>query len=302
MKKLFKSLMVIALIFPSLSYSCDEHGLTGIMEENDLYIGPHEKGVSKVSYADFKDVIERITRLYEKDFEKRGLKLFIQDSWANGSVNAYAQRKGRTALVNMFGGIARHETMSKDSLALVTCHELGHHIGGTPKKERSGYGYGSSGRKVYTWASNEGQADYFASMKCLRRYFEREDNVKAIEDKEVPSFVRISCQNQFNSAEDVAICIRSALAGYSLANLFNSIRGRYSLLSFENKDPSRVLKTYDNHPAPQCRLDTYFAGALCDKDLYDEVSDSEVDKGVCSRREGYVIGVRPLCWFRPFYQ
>ena len=168
MKKLFKSLMVIALIFPSLSYSCDEHGLTGIMEENDLYIGPHEKGVSKVSYADFKDVIERITRLYEKDFEKRGLKLFIQDSWANGSVNAYAQRKGRTALVNMFGGIARHETMSKDSLALVTCHELGHHIGGTPKKERSGYGYGSSGRKAYTWASNEGQADYFASMKCLR--------------------------------------------------------------------------------------------------------------------------------------
>ena len=67
--------MVIALIFPSLSYSCDEHGLTGIMEENDLYIGPNEKGVSKVTYSEFKDVIERITSLYEKDFEKRGLKL-----------------------------------------------------------------------------------------------------------------------------------------------------------------------------------------------------------------------------------
>ena len=76
MKKLFKSLMVIALISPSLSFTCDEHGLTGIMEENDLYIGPNEKGVSNVTYPDFKDVIGRITRLYEKDFEKRGLKLF----------------------------------------------------------------------------------------------------------------------------------------------------------------------------------------------------------------------------------
>ena len=56
-------------------------------------------------------------------------------------------------------------------------------------------------------------------MKCLRRYFEQENNVKAIEKKQVPSFVKISCDNQFNLAEDAAICIRSALAGYSLANL-----------------------------------------------------------------------------------
>ena len=293
--------MIVALLIPSIGFSCDEHGLTGIMEENDLYIGPYEKGISKVTHNDFVDVIDRITKLYEGDFGERGLKLYIQNSWESGSVNAYAQRKGGTALVNMFGGIARHETMNKDSLALVTCHELGHHIGGVPKKEKKGFNYGGNG-KMHTWASNEGQADYFASMKCLRRYFEQENNVKAIEGREVPSFVKISCHNQFNLAEDVAICIRSALAGYSLANLFNSVRGRYSQLSFENKDPSKVLKTYDKHPAPQCRLDTYFAGALCDKDLYDEVSDSEVDKGVCSRKEGYVIGVRPLCWFRPFYQ
>ena len=94
------------------------------MEENDLYIVPNEKGVSNITYPDFVDVIERITKLYERDFEKRGLKLFIQNSWENGSVNAYAQRKGRTALVNMFGGIARHETMDKDSSPLLLAMNL----------------------------------------------------------------------------------------------------------------------------------------------------------------------------------
>ena len=63
--------MLVALLTPSFGYSCDEHGLTGIMEENDLYIGPNEKGVSNITYPDFVDVIERITKLYERDFEKK---------------------------------------------------------------------------------------------------------------------------------------------------------------------------------------------------------------------------------------
>ena len=301
MKNLLRVFISFSLLFVDYGHGCDKHGLTGIVEENDLYIGPYEKNVSNVTQSDFTDAIDRITKIYRNQFKRQGMNLHIKNNWSDGKVNAYAQQTGRTALVNIFGGLARHHTMSKDSLALVICHELGHHIGGIPKKVSSSASYGY-GAKRYSWASNEGQADYFASMKCLRHFFEEEDNIRAIKGKVVPSFVRISCQNQFNMAEDVAICVRSALAGYSLANLFNSVRGRMGQLSFENKDPSKVLKTYDKHPMPQCRLDTYFAGALCDKDANDEVSNSEMNKGVCSREEGYVIGVRPLCWFRPYYQ
>lgn len=301
MKKLLRGFIFFSLLFGNVGHGCDEHGITGIVEENDLHIGPYEKNVSNVTEFEFKDTIDRVTRIYRGQFQREGMDLHIKNNWSEGKVNAYAQQSGRKALVNIFGGLARHHTMNRDSLALVICHELGHHIGGIPKKvsKSTSYGYGT---KRYSWASNEGQADYFASMKCLRHFLEEENNIDAIKDRVVPSFVRISCQNQFNMAEDVAICIRSALAGYSLANLFNSVRGRMAQLSFENKDPSKVLKTYDKHPAPQCRLDTYFAGALCDKDANDEVSNSEMDKGVCSRKNGYVIGVRPLCWFRPYYQ
>jgi len=303
MKIVLGVLLFSSVFFITAGHGCDEHGVTGIMVENDLHIGPYDKNISNVTESEFMEVIDRVTAIYQSDFKDRSMTLQIKGDWEDGSVNAYAQRKGRMAFVNMFGGMARHHAINKDSFALVVCHELGHHIGGVPKKlSRAGNMYGNYGEKVYSWASNEGQADYFASMKCLRRYLDQEDNIRDIKNKSIPSFVRISCQNQFNMASDVAICIRSALAGYSLANLFNSVRGRWAPLSFENKDPSKVLKTYDKHPAPQCRLDTYFSGALCDKEVSDEVSDTEQDKGVCSRKEGYVVGARPLCWFRPYYQ
>jgi len=73
----------------------------------------------------------------------------------------------------MFGGLARHETMTPDGFATVVCHELGHHLGGVPKKFSW---FGNS------WASNEGQADYFGIMKCLRKMFEHEDNVKIVKE------------------------------------------------------------------------------------------------------------------------
>jgi Zn-dependent protease with chaperone function len=54
----------------------------------------------------------------------------------------------------MFGGLARDPLVTKDGFSAVICHEIGHHIAGAP-------------RKGFSWASNEGQADYFATTKCL---------------------------------------------------------------------------------------------------------------------------------------
>ena len=48
----------------------------------------------------------------------------------------------------------------------------------------------------------------------------------------------------------------------------------------------------------QCRLDTYFQGSLCDKDVNDEVDNSDAE-GVCTLAQGYTFGTRPLCWYKP---
>lgn len=85
--------------------------------------------------------------------------------------NASAQRMGSTWVVNMYGGLARHNEITIDGFALVLCHEIGHHLGGAPK-------YGG----FNTWGTNEGGSDYFATLKCLRRIFQNDDNTKAIEN------------------------------------------------------------------------------------------------------------------------
>ena len=54
----------------------------------------------------------------------------------------------------------------------------------------------------------------------------------------------------FNGIEDVAICKRSAMAGYSLGKLFESLRNLDKEIKFDSPDDSVVRKTNDSHPCP----------------------------------------------------
>ena len=65
------------------------------------------------------------------------------------------------------------------------------------------------------------------------------------------------------------------------------------------KDISVVTKTDDNHPAYQCRRDTYFQGALCDEDYRTDVTATSEVTGTCHGSTNHTRGLRPLCWFKP---
>ena len=284
--------LTVSLVIPlNHLYSCDIDGKTGFVEDNDLWIGPHDKGINSMTEQEFNDVISKIETIYKPLVREKGGDLHVERKWEDGTVNASAQRFGGKWVVNMYGGLARHETITRDGFAMVVCHELGHHIGGLPKKKM----YWST-----TWAANEGQADYFASLKCMRRYMKDDDNVAIVEKMDVPEFVTKKCQESFTTQEEFAICQRTSMAGLSLGNLFKVLKKLNKDLKFDTPDPKKVSTTDHNHPAPQCRLDTYFAGALCDKVVSDGVSETDINKGVCSRERSEVpIRTRPLCWFKP---
>jgi hypothetical protein len=53
------------------------------------------------------------------------------------------------------------------------------------------------------------------------------------------------------------------------------------------------------HPATQCRLDTYFEGALCEKSPMEPMSNTDFHGGSCTQDQGARIGYRPRCWFAP---
>ena len=229
-----------------------------------------------------------------------GGKLNIERNWTDGTVNAYASQSGSTWKVAMFGGLARHETITKDAMALVVCHEIGHHIGGAPKKGGSaggGWWGGSSGAS--SWASNEGQADYFATLKCLRKAWINDNNEAIVKSLTVPKLVTDMCKKNYKRNKvDTALCVRTSMAGKSVGDLFAAL-GRSAEPKFDTPDAVIVSKTDDNHPKAQCRLDTYYQGSLCDVNMNEDVSQKEEVQGTCHGSLGHKIGVRPLCWFKP---
>ena len=104
--------------------------------------------------VEFNRVIDLVYKHYEPVVSNLGKRLVVERNWSDSTVNAYAYPKGDQMRVAMFGGLARHPEVTKDGFMMVMCHELGHHLGGAPMK---------------SWASNEGQSDYFAANKCFKR-------------------------------------------------------------------------------------------------------------------------------------
>ncbi len=289
---MLKKLIALVTMLATVSgFTCTIDGTEGLLPENDLWISTSNKSINSMSEARFNAVIDKVLKIYEPIVSSLGGTLKVERNWEDGTVNAYAQRKGDTWSVAMFGGLARHSAITEDGFALVVCHELGHHIGGAPKKT-SWFGT--------RWASNEGQADYFATLKCLRKVFRAEGNSKQVVAKmNVPEAVVSKCAEQFSNKVDQVICQRGSMAGLSTAKLFQALSRQTTAPDFTTPDPKEVSRTDHNHPKTQCRLDTYFQGALCTIDEMVDVDQDDEAVGVCYRASGDTIGVRPLCWFKP---
>lgn len=294
--------VVIGLTLAGAILACSIDGKEGFLPENDLYLPAGMKGINTITEAEFNTAIDKVESIYAPIVSNMGGKLSIERKWSDGTVNAYASQSGSTWKVAMFGGLARHNTITADGMSLVVCHEIGHHIGGAPKKGGSTTGggwWGGSSGGVNSWASNEGQADYFSGLKCLRKAFLNDNNVAIVAAMEIPKALRDACTKQNKGdKEDTALCLRIGMAGKSVSNLFADL-GKLPETKFETPDSKVVSTTDHNHPKAQCRLDTYFQGALCEVSFNEDVSQKEEVKGTCHPSLGHKVGTRPLCWFKP---
>lgn len=272
----------------SQAFACDVHGSGGFAPANNLQIAVGDKTANNMTEEMFLNAIGRVSSVYAPIVKAKGGKLVMNNRWTDNTVNASAQQSGSTWTVNMYGGLARHPLVTVDGFMMVVCHELGHHIGGAPRKG----GWGSA------WASNEGQADYFAGLKCMRRVLENDDNVAIVSKMTIDAEATAKCEAIYKSEREIALCQRVSMAGKSLAMLLGDLGGN-SNVKFDTPDPSKVARTNDNHPEAQCRLDTYFQGSLCDKSITEDVSSTDAIPGTCIKKDGYTNGVRPLCWYKP---
>ena len=243
----------------------------------------------------FNAVLDKFEAIYEPMLKEDGITLNLKRLWSDDTINASAQRGGeKEYIINMYGGLARHESITPDGFMVVACHEVGHHIGGAPKVKSI---FGAN-----AWASNEGQSDYYAGLHCFRKVFTPEENLEwATENEELLAehpLVMEKCSAVYESDEEQALCARTAMAGFSVTSLF-AVEKEQDLPAFDTPDENTVNKTDSSHPAYQCRLDTYFASGLCTIGDSGELDGTDPKVGTCTRDAEFEEGIRPLCWFQP---
>lgn len=253
------------------------------------YAGRKSAPKGGLTEQQFNEVMDRIEKLYTPVVAKEGGKLIVNRLWKDATVNASAMQQGSNWLINMYGGLARHPQVTIEGMALVACHEMGHHLGGAPKV---GGWFGTE------WATNEGGSDYFATLKCLREYFAEDDNVEIVSQLKIDATATKICKTQWKTAEDVAMCQRISLAGSSVAYLFMDLSKEKKKPEFGTPDKTVVTEMDDSHPATQCRMDTYLAGMTCTVDKSVPVSNTDLKEGACME-ETHDMGFRPRCWFFP---
>ncbi len=251
---------------------------------------------NQMTETDFNSILDLVANVYTPIFNQYGFGLFqIERRWTDDTVNAFADignatdpKTGKTVparFIHMFGGLARHPLMTKEGFLLVACHEIGHHLGGYPR-------YGDQ-----TWASDEGESDYYSTSKCARFVLGKLPSTpgwQQVHFNEVDPTVSAQCNQSWpGNLVQSTMCMRSSVAGLSLGRVLGSLEGNANV-NFNTPDKSVVTQTYDGHPKAQCRLDTYFQAALCQKSETERMG-SGPGQGAC---EAPARGARPACWYK----
>lgn len=270
--------------------SDEEHTVlcSGFLPPNDLEI-PEPSGFFKVmangmTQTKFNQLIDQVEQYYAPIFRNQSRNLIFRREWSNSEVNAYASREGSNSIVLVSGGLARADETTDEGFLLVLCHEIGHHIGGVPKYTADG-----------GWASVEGQADYYATSKCLRKIFAKEVNTW---NGDVDPIAERRCGQYWKDEIQYKICVREAMGALSAANL-NALVSGSAKPRFDAEDKNVVSVTYDRHPASQCRLDTTMHGSLCQVSDTVEIGNRDHGQGVCKNIPSQEYGARPRCWYKP---
>lgn len=239
---------------------------------------------------------DNFIRTFSSSFDSYGANLIVNFKIENNRINAEATRRWNDWQINIYGGLLSHHLMTNDALVLIMCHELAHHIGGAPKKE-------------LLYASSEAQADYWATAVCLKKYFREtmskvELSERAVQSKpHLTEEVQTDCATAYPTNVEQNICVLSVQASIEVTNFLNALRKKPAKISLSTPDQKTVMRTNIDYPRLQCRLDTFFQGALCG--LYPDSNPHPFDQrdellAGCMEQNDHLIGRRPSCWYKPF--
>jgi hypothetical protein len=247
-----------------------------------------QSALAGLTQTEFNHAIDKVISTYKPELDRKGITLNLNRYFNNhtDSSDTYVDSEDMNKWhINMRRAMSNYNGANKEMVMFVVCHELGHHLGGAPKH----INHNLSASHGNQWASVEGQADYWAVNKCLRKVFVKDNNQKIVRDLNIPSVGKTKCRAAWkHNRVQQALCERV----FHLAE--NSFFAKVKYASVFQEDNSKVAETYGSHPEAQCRIDTMKAAAICTSSVNDPVSNIFLDQGACVSGEGK----RPACWFK----
>ncbi len=139
----------------SSSYSCP-------LDRPDLFCRSVEQYPnSQINEKDFYFIPVKIYSLFQLELNLLSSPLAFDLNWKSPYFGAGVSHYQNQFKLMILGGTTRIESLTPEAYAALVCHEIGHLIGGHPLQTISGA----------SWASAEGQADFFAASVCLPKYF-----------------------------------------------------------------------------------------------------------------------------------
>jgi hypothetical protein len=240
-----------------------------------------ERMANGMSRTDFDAVLDHIEDQYSDIFERLGGQLSLQRFWDSSRVDAHSSQVRDNWIIRIYGGVARHPAMTLDGLALVVCHEIGHHLAGFPQ--------------VSSWAATEGNADYYATQTCLKKIWGASFAWSRLDISENAA---ARCQEPGPWGQ--SFCVRAMEASYAVASFLADLEKLN--ISWDQPDLTEVSSTNLSYPPVQCRFDTLMAGVLCDRPSPHQLipwNEKEMSATSCHALQNDSRGLRPRCWFRP---
>jgi hypothetical protein len=289
------SLFTLFVCFLSLSPAVSQ---ARFLPDEVLAQAVSSMGPAQITEAVFNERIAELQTAYAPLVQKNGGRLSIQGKWKNDRLVARANQMFGSWKIEFSGGLARRPELTPDGMTLILCHELGHHLGGFPF--------------VDSWASAEGEADYFSTHVCARKMWSQQSQKNAEARISVNPVAKLKCDVVYSATPDQDLCYRTAVATESVILTMAALMKR-PMPQFDTPDPEVVAKTRLNHPAVQCRLDTLFMGASCSAPFNENIipgkrtkagpssleAEQEASANSCTQTSGFSEGLRPLCWFKP---
>ena len=254
---------------------------------------------SPMNKAELQNMISATQKELSPQYQKLGIKIKAKFNPKNQSLQAevsYPSSPQAPWNIAFSQGLLSAK-LDRDALQLVLCHEFGHILGGYPVVQFLA---------DLALVAVEGQADYFATQACARKLWIKTTTPEqgAQARAKLPEQAQKDCDQTWSEPNQRNVCYRILAASVSLTNRFSQLMPPSENALPGEEHPSygavskfRVTETYGDLNSPQCRLDTFAAGALCTRPFdFSKINATDQDALKSSCTTG--IGARPACWFK----